>query len=119
MNPNFEITKSELFSIYNVVRAFARKNPAIIDPRRLNRALGILQSKDYYTSGDRDLYHPTIESCGCKDAQYWYSSKRGYRGACKHSIAEYIIALIIRRRADHTLPITVVAPREVYSDIIG
>ena len=76
--------------------------------------MGILQSKAYYT-GDRATYHPSVTSCWCKDWEFANSRKRGYKGACKHMIAEYFIALIVRRRIDHTLPISITAPRKVYS----
>ena len=93
------ITKSEIFTAYNKARAAARKagnNPKEIE--RLNKALGILQSKDYYTSTDRDLYMPSPAACGCKDWQFHTSAKRGYAGECKHMKAEQLAAAIMASR---------------------
>lgn len=88
---NASITKSELFTAYNKARAAIRRNgnnPKELE--RLNKALGILQSKSYY-AGDRLAYIPTVSACGCKDWQYHYAAKRQYTGPCKHMQAEQLI----------------------------
>jgi hypothetical protein len=91
MAMNASITKSELFSSYNKARAAIRRNgnnPKEIE--RLNKALGILQSKAYY-AGDRVTYIPTVSACGCKDWEYRHAAKRQYTGPCKHMTAEQLI----------------------------
>lgn len=94
---NASITKSELFTAYNKARTAARRqgDNKLID--RLNKALGILQSKDYY-AGDRLAYIPTVSACGCKDWEYRHAAKRAYTGPCKHMIAEQMIYAIITAR---------------------
>jgi hypothetical protein len=83
---------SKLFSEYNRLKAFARKNPQMIDEVRLNRALGIMQSKTYWEAMMAE-YQPTIEECSCKDEvfhnrQHRLDKGRGkYVGPCKHRIA--------------------------------
>ena len=86
---NNNITKSEIFTAYNKARSQARKagDMKLID--RLNKALGILQSKAYY-AGDRVLYIPTVTGCGCKDWEFRHAAKRGYAGPCKHMLAEQL-----------------------------
>lgn len=96
------LTKSEIFSAYNRIRAFARKHPEIIDPARVNRALGILQSKSYY-AGERAEYQPSEHSCGCKDWEFKNAKRRGYTGACKHMIAELMFSDILAMRKAHNV----------------
>ena len=82
------ISKSELFSAYNHARAAARR--AGNDPKeieRLNRALGILQSKAYYQA-ERAEYMPSPHTCGCRDWEFHRAARRQYTGPCKHMIAE-------------------------------
>ena len=93
-------TKSEIFTVYNQLRAYARKHPDIIDPARVNRALGILQSKAYYM-GEKVFYSPTAGSCGCKDWEFRFARRRNYTGACKHMIAEMLLEDILQLRYDH------------------
>lgn len=64
--------RSELFRAFNVMRAAARRG--YIDPKRLNRSLGIAQRKEPRP------YVTTLESCSCPDFQY-------RRGPCKHIYA--------------------------------
>ena len=93
------ITKSELFTQYNKARAAIRRNgnnPKELE--RLNKALGIAQSKAYYTTGDRVIYFPTVTACGCKDWQYHLATKRAYTGPCKHMKAEQMITAAIMAR---------------------
>lgn len=95
-------TKSEIFKAYNAVKKEIKAKSANPDKAiaRLNKALGILQSKSYYT-GERSEYQPTISGCGCKDWEYRFAAKRGYTGACKHMIAEYMILKIEWQRAEN------------------
>jgi len=56
---------SSLFTAYNIARSAARKG--YIEPKRLNRALGIAMR-----SGEThiDRYHTTPERCECPDWRY-------------------------------------------------
>ena len=94
---NNSITKSELFTAYNKARNAARRAGDLKLIERLNKALGILQSKAYY-AGDRVLYIPTLTACGCKDWEYRNAAKRAYTGPCKHIIAEILTAEIMQAR---------------------
>lgn len=95
---NASITKSELFTAYNKARSEARRAGDSKLIERLNKALGILQSKAYYNGGDRVIYFPTVSACGCKDWQYRHAAKRAYTGPCKHMVAEQMLtaAMIAR-----------------------
>lgn len=73
------MTKSELFSMYNKARAAAKHGK--LEAGRVNRALGILQTKDYISK-----YHTTIKSCDCED-------HKRHQVPCKH-----MVALMIERR---------------------
>ena len=88
------VSKSLLFTVYNKFRSFARKNPHLLDEKRVNKALGIMQSKAYY-AGDRSAYLPSTESCGCKDWEFRFAHRRKYTGPCKHMIAEMMLAEIM------------------------
>ena len=94
---NGQITKSELFRAYNRARAAIRKTGDKKAEQRLNKALGILQSRDYY-QGERIAYTPTVDDCGCKDWQYRAAHKRGTLAPCKHMYAELLLAAIMRER---------------------
>lgn|SRR5574340_1168090 len=92
------ITRSELFTAYNHARHAARmagNNPKEIE--RINRALGILQSKAYY-AGERAEYSPSPRVCGCKDWEYHYAAKRAYKGPCKHMWAEALTVQALQDR---------------------
>lgn len=91
------ISRSELFTQYNKARAQARRegNGKLIE--RLNKALGILQSKAYY-QGERITYIPTVSACGCKDWEFRHAAKRAYSGPCKHMIAEQLQAAALMAR---------------------
>ncbi|MEA4812039.1 MAG: SWIM zinc finger family protein [Anaerolineaceae bacterium] len=93
-----KISKSEIFTVYNQMRAFARKHGNIKMIERLNKALGILQSKDYYQA-EKALYAPTAHTCGCKDWQFRFAHKRAYTGACKHILAEIMLEQIKLNRS--------------------
>jgi hypothetical protein len=70
------MTKSELFTQYNRARAAARKG--LLDPKRVNKALGLAQSKTVRP------YLTTTRSCSCPDAA------RHLGQPCKHRIAAMI-----------------------------
>jgi hypothetical protein len=91
-------SKSELFAAYNQARAFARKHHDQVDEPRLDRALGIIQTREYYT-GDRAEYGPTVHACGCKDWEFHNARRRGYTGPCKHMLAEAILNELAQRQA--------------------
>lgn len=96
-------TKSEIFTVYNKMRAALRKAGNEKALCRLNKALGILQSKDYFNQFERESYNPTADSCGCKDWQYRFSKRRKYTGACKHMLASQMMAMIEARRREHEI----------------
>jgi len=92
-------TKSEIFTVYNKMRAALRTldNPKAIE--RCNRAMGMLQSKAYWTHTRHD-YAPTKDDCGCKDWEFNYAKKRGWNGPCKHMMAEIMVEKIIELRLE-------------------
>lgn len=107
------LTRSELFTAYNRLKWAAKRagNQKLID--RLNKALGILQSKDYYQdepNHPRTSYQPTTADCGCKDWEWRYSWKRAYIGACKHILSQWLLELGHDYRDQHTF-------RVVYDDL--
>ena len=83
------MTPSEVFSTYNRIRAKMRR--AQIDTARLNRALGIVQTKAYEWK-----YVTTQQSCDCADMTY----RRPVAG-CKHVLAEQLIAAVEAARTQH------------------
>lgn len=93
-------TKSEIFTAYNKARAIARRAGDVKQIERLNKALGILMSKDYYQA-EKAEYQSTYFTCGCKDWQYRRAARRAYVGPCKHMLAESLLQAILERRADH------------------
>lgn len=102
MTTNTHFTKSELFTAYNKARAAARRAGDLKQIERLNKALGILQSKAYY-SGERAIYYPTLAACGCKDWQYHMAAKRAYTGPCKHMLGETLTSAILANREAHNV----------------
>lgn len=87
-------SKSEIFTVYNRMRAIARKMDSPAKAlQRLNKALGILQSKNYYQA-EKETYNPTAHTCKCKDWEFRFAHKRAYTGACKHMLAEIMIGQI-------------------------
>lgn len=89
------MTKSEIFTQYNKARAAARQGK--LDPKRVNRALGIAQTK-----APEQKYITSIKSCNCVDHQQHPSV------ACKHMIARMIEVKVERTREDgymHAQPI--------------
>lgn len=98
------MTKSEIFTAYNILKAAMKKQGDTKAIERLNKALGILQSKAYYMGGKNE-YQPTTFDCGCKDWEFRYARKRGYTGPCKHMLAEIMFDMIVTRREAHKVQI--------------
>lgn len=96
---NGQITRSELFRAYNRMRAIVRKSGDGKALERLNKALGILQSRDYYAAGEQAIYFPTATTCGCKDWQFRTAKKRGTLAPCKHVFAEMLVKMILSERS--------------------
>ena len=71
--------KSKLFTVYNRAKAVAHQGK--LEPKRVNRALGIAQSREYPAK-----YVTTINSCTCPDSQY------------RHAICKHRLALAIKVR---------------------
>ena len=67
-------TKSRLFTVYNRARGVAHQG--VIDRGRVDRALGILQTKER-----EEKYYTTISGCDCPDSQYHPNT------ICKHRLA--------------------------------
>lgn len=86
VSPEFKLIKSGIFSIYNKARALARRSPDLVDVARLNKALGILQSKGYFADKD---YTCTRQYCTCPDHKY-------RRPNCEHMLADWLLGLIFR-----------------------
>lgn len=105
---NETLTKSEIFTAYNKARAQARKAGELKRVERLNKALGILLSSNYYT-GEKADYAPTTHSCGCNDMKYRHAARRGYVGVCKHAEAERLLLAIHAARADHLFIMSIVS----------
>lgn len=80
------MTKSELFTQYNKARAAAKHGK--LDVARVNRALGIAQSKNR-----ENKYQTTIKSCTCKDHELHPAV------ACKHMVAKMIEVKVERMHA--------------------
>lgn len=88
------MNKRKLFIVFNRAIAKARRaGNAVKLLERLRKALGILQYKEYYVA-EKELYVPTVSSCGCKDWEFHLSPKRAYTGPCKHMIAEILLERI-------------------------
>ena len=79
-------TRSAIFTTYNKARKAAHQGK--IDGKRLNRALGILQSAHF-----PDHYHPTTKDCQCGD--HYFTGK-----PCKH-----MIAVMIQVRMSQAAPV--------------
>lgn len=78
-----EMTRSEIFSVYNKARAAARKGIGGLDEKRVNRAFG------YLLSGEFRPYNTTIKKCDCPDAI------RNPGIVCKHRAELMIITRIV------------------------
>jgi hypothetical protein len=92
-------TKSEIFTVYNKMRAALRTLGNQKALERCNRAMGMLQSKAYWTD-TRHEYTPSPHDCGCKDWEFYFSKKRGWNGPCKHMMAEIMVEKIIELRIE-------------------
>ncbi len=92
-------TKSEIFTVYNLARHAARKAGDVKRIERLDKALGILLSKNYYTT-NKAGYQPSTNSCGCNDMKFRHAARRGYSGVCKHVEAERLLLAIYTRRTE-------------------
>ena len=112
MKNETRLTKSEIFTVYNQMRTAARREGNTKQIERLNKALGILMSKEYY-AGERLAYIPTADSCGCKDWEFRHSAKRAYVSGCKHMLAESMMQSALALRAAHNVTVLLV-PRESF-----
>lgn len=112
MNSQNRLTKSEIFTVYNKMRAAARREGNLKLIERLNKAVGILLSKDYY-QGERLAYIPTAQSCGCRDWEFRNTAKRAYAGGCKHMLAEVMMQSALALRAAHEVTVWL-TPRESF-----
>jgi hypothetical protein len=72
------MNKSSVFHVYNILKQDTKDTPAIT-LARLNKALGIVMTKDYVNK-----YYTTMTSCTCPD-----SSQRGFF-VCKHRLALFM-----------------------------
>ena len=88
------MTKSEIFTQYNKARSAGVLNG--LDPKRVNRALGLLQRKD---GGEGKLsdYRTTVKSCGCMDSQMG--------NTCKHRIVRMIEYKIETQEISESTPV--------------
>lgn len=91
MNATLSINQSNLMKAYNAAR-----NAHVFEPKRLNRALGIVQTNSTKLLPDgrlditvNDWHIATINSCDCED------HKRGTR-YCKHIIARMLVVKATR-----------------------
>jgi hypothetical protein len=78
-----DLYRKEVFRQYNRAKCSAMKGN--LDPKRLNRALGLLMSKRFYSKIAE--YGTTYNSCGCPDS----TNRTTF---CKHRLA-----IIIAQRA--------------------
>lgn len=72
------MNKSSIFHIYNILKKDTKTTPSIT-LQRLNKALGIVMTKEYNLK-----YYTTMTSCTCPD-----SSQRGFY-VCKHRLAFFM-----------------------------
>ena len=88
------IQQRKLFIVYNRAIAKAKRSPdAAKIIQRLHKALGIIQSHNYYIA-EKSKYEPTRCTCGCDDWKYHNAAKRQYHGHCKHMMAEILMSRI-------------------------
>lgn len=92
MNPTLAstITQSNLMRAYNLAR-----NARVFEPKRLNRALGIVQANSTRLLDDgrldvnvNDWHMATVSKCDCED------NRRGH--ICKHRIAKMLVVKATR-----------------------
>lgn len=72
------VSRSTIFSNYNACKQLVRDG--LLDAGRLNRALGVAQSKK------QREYHTTSGHCDCPDAKY----RPAY--VCKHRVALVLVS---------------------------
>lgn len=77
--------QSEIMTVYNKARAAARAGK--LDEKRVNRALGLLMSKN-----SNRPYNTTVKSCDCPDHAI-------YRNTCKHMIKNMMQVRISQAKA--------------------
>jgi predicted nucleic acid-binding Zn finger protein len=88
------IYRQKLFIVFNQALGKARKSNDYLKIKpRLVKALGILQSKEYYVA-EKEQYQPTYYSCNCPDWQYHLRANRNYKGHCKHMISVILMERI-------------------------
>jgi len=75
---------SALLTSYNLAKHFGRRT-GIIEPKRIDRALGILMSPGKLTEKETQ-YGSSPSNCGCADSRFRHPV------VCKHSIASMIRA---------------------------
>lgn len=97
------MTKSEIFTQYNKARAAAKQGKLEIG--RVNRALGIAQSKSH-----EQKYQTTIKACTCKDHELHPEV------ACKHMVAKMIEVKIERTHAAEQ-PTVAAEPKVIYAEL--
>lgn len=86
--------QQKLFIVFNQAKAKAKKSTdASKIMQRLNKALGILQSKEYYVA-EKAKYQPTYFTCNCDDWKYHNAARRGYTGHCKHMMSVILMERI-------------------------
>ena len=81
---------SQIFKAYNQARTHARRGGDLKRIERINKALGILLSSNYYQN-EKENYQPSTSSCTCKDWEFRHAAKRQYTGGCKHMLAESML----------------------------
>jgi hypothetical protein len=81
---------SQIFKAYNQAKHQARRAGDQKRIDRLNKALGVLLSRNYYQD-QKAAYQPSTSDCRCKDWEFRHATKRQYTGPCKHMLAEAIL----------------------------
>jgi hypothetical protein len=81
---------SQIFKAYNQAKHQARRAGDQKRIDRLNKALGVLLSSNYYQD-QKAAYQPSTSDCRCKDWEFRHAAKRQYTGPCKHMLAETIL----------------------------
>ncbi len=87
------VRNGKLLARYNQLKGVAIRFPHLVDLARLNKALGIAMSNNYFV-GDKAEYHPTTCTCGCADYTYSHAPRRQYAGPSKHILAEQLIEAV-------------------------
>lgn len=99
-----KINMSEMMQAYNMAMRYAKANPTLMDPERVNRALGLLMKKEV------NEHRSSKNACDCKDWENRDNPRRTvkvngekvqYSGPCKHMIAEMILIKVNKLRKEH------------------